>query len=290
VFVTALALASLGSVAAASTAEHIPSVVRQAVPAALTLLLTVPLVLIIYRRRADDLALAHPIRSLFGTMVVLTCASLVLVPAIAAGWIKITDVDLPALLGFLAVNTVMALALEAVPEELVFRGSIFGTVRSYGPGWLATIVATAAFVVAPGASIGLTAVLGSWLDLPVPPATFAPGGQNPVDYAVLLVVFSVCLVLARVATRSIWTSVGAHLSFLTVNRIVYPGRADTGVTTTVDSGTELLVIAYLVLAIIVFATMLLPHRPDSSAPRRQTGPSAAPGRGEAPAVLERERR
>ncbi|HEY5980308.1 MAG TPA: hypothetical protein VIT41_11805 [Microlunatus sp.] len=67
--------------------------------------------------------------------------------------------------------------------------------------------------------------------------------------------FSLCLILAREAADSLWASVGAHLTFLTVNRLIFPGSVNTGVTTTVEPGTELLVLGYLLAACAVFAAI-----------------------------------
>ena len=254
VFVLALALATIGSTIADAVVE-LPSAFRRAVPAIITLVLTVPLVLRIHRRRRQLLGLRRPGRVLVGIIVTVCCAAVAFTPAVLAGWISITEIDPPVLLSFLATNTALALALEAVPEELVFRGSAYGSIRTVGPSWIAAITATAAFVVAPAASIAVAAALGHALGLPTPPATFAPGGQNPVDYAVLLTVFSLCLILAREAAASVWASVGVHLSFLTINRLTFPGHFTTGVTTTVEPGTELLVLGYLLAASVVFAVI-----------------------------------
>ena len=255
VFVVALALADVGSTAVDLAADQLPAAIRRAVPAAITLVLTVPLVLLIHRRRRRVLALVQPRRVLIGIVVMLSCAGVAFAPAVLAGWITVTGVNLPVLLIFLATNTALALALEAVPEELVFRGSMYGSLRTISPSWLAAVTATVGFVVAPAVSIAVAAAFGHVLGLPTPPPTFAPGGQNPIDYAILLTVFGVCLILAREATGSIWAPVGAHLTFLTVNRLTFPGGFDTGVTTTVESGTELLVLGYLLAACAVFAVI-----------------------------------
>lgn len=143
VFVIALALAAVGSTAAAPATGQLPAAIRAAVPATIMLVLAVPLVLIIHRRRGELLALGRPDRVLVGIAVILVCAGVAITPAVVAGWITITDVDLPVLVAFLATNTALALALEALPEELVFRGSIYGSLRGVSPSWLAAMAATA---------------------------------------------------------------------------------------------------------------------------------------------------
>ncbi|WP_052867187.1 hypothetical protein [Streptomyces niger] len=57
------------------------------------------------------------------------------------------------------------------------------------------------------------------------PIGIAPGGQPPADYLILLAVFGLALVAARTAVQRAppWAAIGAHLTFLTVNRIPLEG-------------------------------------------------------------------
>lgn len=274
-FVVALALAGVS--AAAVTASTGPGAWRAAtakvVPALVTLAVTVPLVLLVQRRRREVLALARPGQVFVGAGVVLLAAAVVLVPAAMAGAITVTAVDPSGLVVFLLTNTALALALEAVPEELAFRGSVYGSLRRRTRPWVAAAWTTLSFVVAPAASIALTAGLGRLLHLPTPPPTFAPGGQDPVAYAVLLAVFGAVLLLARAATGSTWAAVGVHIGFLTVNRLALPGGFDTGVVVDAVAGAELVVLAYLLLAGL--GLLLLRRRRRArgrSGAARQTGP------------------
>ncbi|WP_328293662.1 CPBP family glutamic-type intramembrane protease [Kineococcus sp. NBC_00420] len=259
VFVLALGLAGVAA-AAAEVGTGEGWFVRAA-PALTTLLVAVPLLLVVHRRRRTVLALRNPRQAVVGAGVVLTSAVAVFGVGAAAGATRVSGVDASVLVTFLVLNTLAALALEAVPEELAFRGGVFGALASRVPTLPAAAATTALFVLAPAASISLTWAVGSALGLPVPPPTFAPGGQDPVAYAVLLAVFGSMLVLARLATGSVWACVAAHLTFLTVNRTVFPSASfRTGVDVAVAPGAELLVLVYLGLATAGFAVLARRHR------------------------------
>jgi len=274
-FVVASALAGVGAVHARTAGAG--EAVVAAVPAAITLGVTVPLVLLVHRRHRTAMALRRPGRAVTGVAVTAAAAALVFGLALLAGGLRITAVDLPALVTFLVTNTALALALEALPEELALRGSVYGSLAEVSRGWVAGVATTGAFLVAPAASIGLAAGIGRALGLPVPPPTFAPGGQDPVAYAVVLAVFGTVLVLARAATGSVWTGVGVHLTFLTVNRaLLSGGRLDTGLSLDASPGSELLVLVYLLLAAAVFAVLI---RSRSRTRRRAAAAAALPGRG-----------
>lgn len=233
----------------------------RAAPAVTTLLVAVPLLLVLHRRRRAVLALARARQAVVGGGVVLTCAAVVFGVDAAAGGTRVNAVDVPMLLVFLLTNTALALALEAVPEELALRGGAFGVLASRWSAGVAAVGATALFVAAPAAAIALTWAVGSLLGLRVPPPSLAPGGQDPLIYAVVLVLFGSMLVLARLVTGSVWACVGAHLVFLTVNRVLAPGSGfDTGVSVTSPPGAELLVLVYLVLSVVVFAAFIRRNR------------------------------
>ncbi|MCE0534068.1 CPBP family intramembrane metalloprotease [Kineosporia rhizophila] len=255
-FVVAMAAASLGLAAFEEAVSHPPDVLVKAVPAVITLLVGVPLVLLVHRRDRSPLALAHPEQALAGAMVTVAAVGITFGPAFLAGWISFTAVEPAVLLLFLVTNTLLALAHEAVPEELAFRGSVYGSLRGSGRLKLAAVLTTASFVVAPAAAIALTAAAGQVLGIPTDPATFAPGGQDPVAYAVLLTAFSAVLLLAREATGSLWAAIGVHLTFLTANRILLPSdNFDTGLSVATEPGVELLVLVYLLVAGLGFVVL-----------------------------------
>lgn len=262
-FVLALGLA--GVALAAARGAGASGAVLDAVPAVVVLLVTVPLVLMAHGRARwpSVLALRTPVLALAGAAVGLTAAGLVLLADHLAGGaagFTVTGVDGWLLVRWLVVTLLLAAALEAVPEELALRGGVFGGLRGHLPGWLAGLVTTAAFVLAPAAAIWATAQLGEWFGVAVPPATFAPGGQDPVAYAVLLASFGVVLLLVRAVVGSVWACVGYHLAFLVVNRLLLGDPAVTGLALRTGEGAELLVMAYLALTAAVLGVVVVRRR------------------------------
>lgn len=189
----------------------------------------------------------------FGLAVTLGAAALVFGGGAAAGLIGFGAVDVPRLLEFLALNAVIALALEAVPEELAFRGYILTTLNRRLPAWGATVIQIGLFasimvVVSPAQSLTAMALSGGEF-------TFspAPDGTHPVDYLILMVFFGYTLTCARLATGSVWTTIGLHLAFLTANRLTIAGSGrDTGWDVTATGGAALLVPVYLGLVVVAF--------------------------------------
>jgi membrane protease YdiL (CAAX protease family) len=82
----------------------------------------------------------------------------------------------------------------------------------------------------------------------------APPGEDPVSYLVLLTVFGFTLIGARNATGSLWTSIGTHLTFLSVNRLtLYGEERDAGWSMHLETPDAVLLIpAYLLTATIAF--------------------------------------
>ena len=226
-----------------------------------------PLVALVWHRTG----LARPRWGGAGMPVLLVLGSAAAVFGVdaAAGGTQLLGVDVAALAGFLALNTLVALALEALPEEAALRGLTFGTLAARPV--VAGAVTTALFVVTPAAGIALAAGLGDLLGLPTPPATFAPGGQDPLAYAALLAVFGTLLATVRARTGSLGACVAVHLAVLTVNRVVLdPDGARTGVAVALPPDGEVLVLGYLALATLALSA--------AGAVRRRAAPAAGRGR------------
>ena len=281
----ALGLGLAAVVAAACRVLDAGSGLTDALTAATVLVVVVGLVA--WRWRRDGLPRLRPSvaagRPVAGvTALVAASAGLVYGVDAAAGGMRVLAVDLGALALFLVLNTVIALALEAVPEELALRGHTFGVLQARGWGsWSAGALTTALFVVIPCVGIALGAVLGTLLGLPTPPATSAPGGQDPVAYAVLLAVFGTLLGVVRSVTGSVAACVAAHLVVLTVNRILLdPTGERTGVTVALPPGGEALILVYLAVAAaaVALAERLTGVLSPGAAARRRADPAAAPAR------------
>jgi hypothetical protein len=144
----------------------------------------------------------------------------------AAGWLTWGAFDAAAFAGFLVTNAVIALLLEALPEELTMRGYAWRTLRNRYGGVRSALFTTALFLTVLPMSTVVAAAVSVLLRRTPPPIGLAPAGEEPVAYVVLLVCFGFMLVAARTATvgAALWTNVAAHLTFLTVNRVILLGR------------------------------------------------------------------
>ena len=253
-FCFALALGVAGLAGKVAIQEGLSGTAAKAVPALVVCGIAVPLIVLL-RHRLDRRSLAslgthHPGSVFLGLTIVLGAGGLVFGVAALSGALEIISVDRPELARFLITNTVLALLLEAVPEELTFRGYVFTALTDRWRSLVAAIITTALFVLAPGLSNVVSWLLGRLLGVPIERPTFAPGGGDPVAYAVLLTVFSAMLITVRLAGGSIWTAVGAHLGFLTLNRLLFPTAGfHTGVAVVAHPGAELLVLLYLLVSI-----------------------------------------
>lgn len=236
-------------------------------PALLTSLIAVPLVLVL-RRRWDHRSLrglgltgfGASVRGfVLGVTVTLASATLVFAAGTAAGWVQWRPVHPTTLLVFVLGNGLVAVLLEALPEELTMRGYAWTALRERHRAAIAAAVTTLVFLVVPGISTVVGAAVAAATDGPPSPVGIVPAGNDPVSYPVLLTVFGLTLVAARTATssRSLWTCVGTHLTFLTVDRVVLFGRQRaagwSAELTTPDA--VLLVPAYLLLTALVYVAL-----------------------------------
>ncbi|MGW7390501.1 type II CAAX prenyl endopeptidase Rce1 family protein [Streptomyces venezuelae] len=250
------------------------------VPAVLVSAVAVPLVVFTLRRRGGSLRdigfgeRGGNLRALaIGAGVTSGAAALVLGAATAVGLLSWSRPDVPELAGFLVTNGAVALLLEALPEETTLRGQTWTALRGRFGGVVSALGTTAVFLVVPGLSTVVEAGVAPLVGRAAGPVGLAPGGQNPVDYLILLVFFGLMLVTARTAVRRapLCAGIGAHLAFLTVNRVVFEGdERDAGWSVHLSSpDVELLVPVYLLVAMAGFAAWRWAER------RRGGAPSAA---------------
>nr|WP_237526931.1 MULTISPECIES: CPBP family glutamic-type intramembrane protease [unclassified Streptomyces] len=253
-------------------------------PAVLVSAVAMPLVVLTLRRRGGslrDIGFGGPRGSLralcVGAGVTVGAAALVLGAATAAGLLGRPHLDVPELAGFLVTNGVVALLLEALPEETTLRGQTWTALRGRFGGVVSALGTTAVFLVVPGLSTVVEAGIAPLVGGDAGPVGLAPGGQDPVDYLILLTFFGLMLVTARTAVRRapLWAGIGAHLAFLTVNRVVFEGEErDAGWSVHVSSpDVELLVPVYLLVAMAGFAVWRRVER------RRGGGGASGPGAG-----------
>jgi membrane protease YdiL (CAAX protease family) len=206
-------------------------------------------------RRRKELGLTQAGRGFaIGLGVTGGSAVLVLGAGTLAGWISWGSFDLSTVLVFLVTNTVIAVLLEALPEEISLRGHTWTALRSRYRGLIAAVGTTALFLLVPGIASVVQFVLGRIVGVPTQELSLTPPGEDPVVYLVLLAIFGFTLIAARQATGSLWTSIATHLTFLTVNRLTIDGaKRDAGWSATLDSPDVLLLVPlYLVLAALIY--------------------------------------
>ncbi|QEV21708.1 CPBP family glutamic-type intramembrane protease [Streptomyces alboniger] len=253
--------------------------VARLIPAALVSAVAVPLVVFALRRRKGSLkdlgfgGAGENLRALLiGAGVVVGSAALVLGAGTAAGLLRWSSPDLGTLAGFVVANGVVALLLEALPEETTLRGYVWTSLRERLGGVGAALGTTAVFLVAPGFSTVVGAATARLLGREAGPVGLAPGGQDPVGYLILLTVFGLMLVTARTAVgrAPLCVSIGAHLAFLTVNRVVYEGgKRGAGWHAELSSpDVELLVLVYLLVAMAAFTVRRRIERRSAGGPDR----------------------
>jgi membrane protease YdiL (CAAX protease family) len=223
------------------------------VPAAVCALVAILLIRPLRRRR--ELGLVDGLRG-FTTGVVVTGASATVVLGLGtlAGWISWGRFHPGDVLVFLVTNAVVAVLLEAFPEEICLRGHGWSALRSRYRGAIAAVGTTFLFLLVPGFSSVVQLALGRIVGATPSSLRLAPAGEDPVAYFFLLTVFGLTLIAARQATGSLWTSIGTHLTFLTVNRLTIDGASrDAGWSAELVSPDVLLLVPlYLVLAAIVY--------------------------------------
>lgn len=187
-----------------------------------------------------------------GLGVLVTSGLAVLLVLHVTGMIRVIALDPRQLLGFLATNTVVALLLEAIPEELAIRGYALTNLRDAFPPVAAVVLNIATFLVVP-----VIALTVQWLLAEARGASeghqFAPSGNDPVVYSTMLAAFGYLLICARDATASatVWACIGAHLGWLTMNRLVLGVE---GVQFEMDElGMLLFFAGYASISIVVFS-------------------------------------
>ncbi|MFC8076873.1 type II CAAX prenyl endopeptidase Rce1 family protein [Streptomyces sp. NPDC057307] len=193
---------------------------------------------------------------LVGVGITAVSAALVLGAGTAVGLLSWSRPDLSDLVAFVAVNGLVALLLEALPEETTLRGLTWTSLREHRSAAVAASGTTLVFMLVPGAASLVAAAIRRLTGGEPLPVGLAPPGQHTADYLILLFLFGLTLVAARTALRGapLWTAVGTHLTFLTVNRITLEGQ-DRNAGWSADRSSPdavLLIPLYLLVAAVAF--------------------------------------
>lgn len=205
---------------------------RQVLTAVVCCAIAVPLIMFL-RCRVDRLPLAglgltgraESMRAFTsGVLISAESAAVTFGLGTVTGWVRWGALDWPRLVAYIALNAVIALALEALPEELTLRGYAYRTLNARFRRRAAFFGTLALFLVTPGAAGVVQAAVSALLGGPVARPGLTPPGEDAVSYLILLTFFGTALLTARITTGSLWSAIGLHLTFLTVNRVTLFGE------------------------------------------------------------------
>jgi len=184
---------------------------RHIAMAVLTSLLVVPLI-VMARRMLDKAAFAGLGLALDGAALkpflvgVLSWTApfvLGLVICLALGLVQIeATASWGEILAFIPLLIILVFLLEALPEELAFRGYLQTNLGKLLEPWLAVTIQAALF--------------GSW---GVALWLITSGGID-VAHASMFYVMGAILGVVRIVTGSLWTSIGIHVAFQTVAQLL----------------------------------------------------------------------
>ena len=198
---------------------------------------------------------------LLGLVTLLCPAVLILGLLTVFGAVDWSEISPSSLALFLMTNTVVALLFEAIPEEISIRGYALTSLRRHFRNPAATALNIGAFLLVPLVAVNLEALLQNLMENADTAFALAPGGEGAFFYYAMLTVFGWMLIEARDATSAgtVWTCIGAHIAFLTVNRTVL-GQAE-GIDIELGEIATLVFFAgYLVAAGITFSVLVSRHR------------------------------
>lgn len=260
----ALAVASwAGALLGVSAGPDQPVLVRLGIGGAVTVVVvTVVLLLCRVADRAplSSIGLTGTRADLRGFLLgagIVTAAGAVMIGVVTVfGLATWNGFDPSSLVLFLVTNAIVALLLEAIPEEVSIRGYALTALRRHFARSTATVLNIATFLTVPVIALGAHVLLDRSLGDTSSVFGLAPGGQDPVMYYFMLAAFGLLLVHARDSTVSatVWTCVGAHVAWLTVNRIVL-GQASGIEVELGEVGTLVFFAAYVSAVIIAFSTL-----------------------------------
>lgn len=169
------------------------------------------------------------------------------------GAVRITSTwQPPALLLTIAFTALTVLLLEAVPEELIFRGYIYRNLSA---------------VMAPVAAVFVQAALFTLFGVTLWVAT--EGWSVLAGRAALFFAMGVVLGCLRLVTASVWTPIGFHLAFQTVSQTLFLN--DGVVVDDTAAATTWVIVVGFVFA-IPLASAWAGRRPNWTAPEPDDAP------------------
>lgn len=116
-----------------------------------------------------------------------------------SGW---TEINIQSSIGEVLLLIIglllLVFLLEALPEELIFRGYIFSNLETFMPKWLTVIVQALLFV-----------LFG-----------FLIGAVDSMGRALLFFSFAILLGMLRAVTNNVWIPIGFHLAYQTLAQLI----------------------------------------------------------------------
>ncbi|QGH33670.1 CPBP family intramembrane metalloprotease [Gracilibacillus salitolerans] len=186
-----------------------------------------------------------------GALLAIGLATFGFIIATSLGWITIEQWHTPDYwFAALLINMVIAFLYEALPEELALRGMVYDVLRYRFAAWLAVLLQTILFLLVPLATVQLQVFFG-----------LSPGNTINAEYIVLISCFGICLQLLRLWTQSLWTSIGFHLAYLEITRVVVMPSSDASILSynEVESGlgTVFIALGMIIIGGIIFSLFIL---------------------------------
>lgn len=108
----------------------------------------------------------------------------------------------------------IVLLFEAFPEEIAFRGYLFGRLRTDFSAFKSGLITVILFVLLPLIVVPFQIYV---IDMPV-----TIGGSNAITggYIMYMTLFGCLTAFLRVLTGSVWTGIGFHLMFVSMNHFL----------------------------------------------------------------------
>ena len=137
---------------------------------------------------------------------------------------------------------------EAFPEEIIFRGVIFGKLAAKYNKWKSSIITVALFVLFP---IFVFPIQKLFMSGPI-----VIGGNEgiTIGYLIYMTIFGFFTAGLRVFTKNIWTSIGFHLLFVSMNHLM--GIHNKGLIVITDYSNELSIQLIFLVSLILMGSIL----------------------------------
>src|SRR5699024_8637340 len=143
----------------------------------------------------------HVFSFFLGFLLWVIPASIGLIICLMLGWVEITlHTDMNILLLSIFILFITVFLMEALPEELIFRGYIYRYLNVLFPHWMTVILQTLSFTL----------------------FAYFIGAMYSVEQIQFLPGFAFMLGYFRAVSGNVWTSIGFHVAIMTAFQILSP--------------------------------------------------------------------